>query len=285
MPSWFKKVFSTGEAKAAAPETDEPQRMPTAASEPAPAPMPGPAVQPPMPGPMADEGYVPPKIRKVINAPVLADEAEQSSWSEEIRIKAQVERDGYSCKFMVDRPVFEGLSAYFPGAEWAEGASALAERLFEIDGVGTVLIHGTTVTIGRAEGNNRGWKEMAADVGKAIRDHLKSDAPVVTDVFKDGIPPEDEIRKRIQAVLDLEINPGIAAHSGVVSLERVEGNTIYITMGGGCQGCAASTITLRHGIHNAFRRAVPEVGAIYDETDHAAGENPFFKELPAGMTP
>ncbi len=287
MPSWFKKVFKNDAGKPPEPSKAEP-----AVNQPAPEPQPRPAPmqQPPEPTPMAastaaieQDGR--PKIRKVVNAPVLADEADQSSWSEEIRIKAQVERDGYTCKFMVDRPVFEGLSAYFPAPEWAEGASPLAERLFQIDGVGTVLIHGTTVTIGRAEGNNRGWKDLATEVGAAIREHLKADKPVVTDEFKNGIPPEEDIRKRIQAVLDLEINPGIAAHSGVVSLERVEGNTVYITMGGGCQGCAASTITLRHGIHTAFRKAVPEVGAIYDETDHAAGENPFFKELPAGMAP
>ena len=116
-----------------------------------------------------------------------------------------------------------------------------------------------------------------------IRTHLKSGAPAITDAFRAGIPPEAEVRRRIQTVLDLEINPGIASHSGVVTLERVEGNSVYLTMGGGCQGCAASSITLRQGIHTAFRRAVPEVGAIYDETDHKSGSNPYFKELPAGM--
>jgi Fe-S cluster biogenesis protein NfuA len=69
----------------------------------------------------------------------------------------------------------------------------------------------------------------------------------------------------------------------MVTLERVEGNTIFLTMGGGCQGCAASSITLRQGIHTTFRRAVPQIGAIYDETDHTAGTNPYFTQLPAGM--
>jgi Fe-S cluster biogenesis protein NfuA len=84
-------------------------------------------------------------------------------------------------------------------------------------------------------------------------------------------------------VIDLEINPGIAAHSGVITLERVIGNTAFIKMGGGCQGCAASTITLREGVHKAFRDAAPQVGAILDETDHTAGSNPFYRNLPAGM--
>jgi Fe-S cluster biogenesis protein NfuA len=54
-------------------------------------------------------------------------------------------------------------------------------------------------------------------------------------------------------------------------------------MGGGCQGCAASSITLRSGVEGMFREVMPHLGALLDETDHEAGSNPFFKELPAGM--
>jgi hypothetical protein len=35
-------------------------------------------------------------------------------------------------------------------------------------------------------------------------------------------------------------------------------------------------LTLKQGIHTSFRTAVPKVGAIFDETDHTAGLNPFF---------
>jgi Fe-S cluster biogenesis protein NfuA len=47
-------------------------------------------------------------------------------------------------------------------------------------------------------------------------------------------------------------------------------------MGGGCQGCSAADLTLKQGIHTSFRKAVPMVGAIFDETDHTAGLNPYF---------
>ena len=39
----------------------------------------------------------------------------------------------------------------------------------------------------------------------------------------------------------------------------------------------AADVTLKEGIHRSFRDAVPGVGAIYDDTDHAAGENPYFR--------
>ncbi len=272
MPSWFKKVFRDDAAKPA----PIPEAAPTATA-------PQPAVQPVAPEPNITDMEGGAKIRKLISAPVIVSEEERSSWSEEIRIKARVDQDGAVCTFMIDRPVLEGLSAWFPEKIWAKDVCSLAEQLFEIKGVGTVMLHDTTVTVTYAKGSLSDWEELAQKIGSAIRDNLKSDTKVIIDDFRESIPPEDEIRQKLQDCLDLEINPGIAAHSGVITLERVDGNTIYITMGGGCQGCAASTITLRHGIHTVFRKAVPQIGAICDETDHASGTNPYFKELPASM--
>lgn len=273
MPSWFKKVFQNDAGKPAdIPESERKAVDP-------------PSIERPALGVPDTSGYEgeDPYARRLIHAPIIVDEEEQSSWSEEIRIKAQIQRDRLSCRFMVDRPVLDKYSAWFPEPETAEGVSPLAMALFDVDGVGTVLLHGTTVTLTLKYTNRRPWQEIAADAGQVIRSYLKSGEPVVVDAFSEHMPPEDEIRRKLQDCVDLEINPGIAAHSGVITLERVEGNTVYITMGGGCQGCAASTITLRQGIHTAFRTRVPQVGAIYDETDHTAGTNPFYKELPAGM--
>ena len=51
---------------------------------------------------------------------------------------------------------------------------------------------------------------------------------------------------------------------------------MYLTMGGGCQGCAMSRMTLTQGIRAAIKEAMPEVNEVVDVTDHAQGENPFY---------
>lgn len=112
---------------------------------------------------------------------------------------------------------------------------------------------------------------------------MEAGLPVFTEEFISGIPPEMDIRDKLQDVIEREINPGIAAHSGAITLDRIEGNTVFVQMMGGCQGCAASAVTLRQGIHRSFRDAVPNVGAILDVTEHTAGTNPYYTELPAGM--
>jgi Fe-S cluster biogenesis protein NfuA len=275
MPSWFKKVFTGGAGKAV-PEQEEALSSDVSIVD-------APSQESPALGKPDTSDYEQPKAREVVYAPVIMSEDDQSAYSEEVRVKARVEGDYQSCVFMVDRPLLKGSSVWLPGTEWAKDVSPLAEALFAIEGVGTVLIHDFTVTLTLTQENRRSWEEIMREVGTAIRAHLKSDDPVVSQEFLDALPPEDEIRARVSKVIEMEINPGIASHSGVVTLERVDGNSVYITMGGGCQGCAASAITLRQGIHTAFRKSVPELGAIYDETDHNAGTNPYFSELPAGM--
>jgi Fe/S biogenesis protein NfuA len=87
---------------------------------------------------------------------------------------------------------------------------------------------------------------------------------------------DDPLAQRVQDVLDQHINPGVAGHGGSVKLERLEQGTAYISMGGGCQGCASSKLTLSMGVERMMKEHVPEVKQIIDVTDHASGENPYY---------
>jgi Fe-S cluster biogenesis protein NfuA len=75
--------------------------------------------------------------------------------------------------------------------------------------------------------------------------------------------PTEEILARIEHTLDT-IRPYISSHRGhveVVDFDVAEG-TLLLRMGGTCHGCAASTLTLKHGIETRLRQAVPEVRAV-----------------------
>lgn len=85
------------------------------------------------------------------------------------------------------------------------------------------------------------------------------------------------LAEKVVKVIDEEINPGIASHGGYVSLVDVRGKDVIIQMGGGCQGCGMANVTLKDGIEVALKKAIPEIGAIYDVTDHADGKNPYYK--------
>lgn len=85
-----------------------------------------------------------------------------------------------------------------------------------------------------------------------------------------------DLPDKVQQLLDERINPSLAVHGGFAALVGVEGTRVFITMGGGCHGCAMSNATLVDGIQVMMREAIPEVTEVIDATDHSTGENPFF---------
>jgi Fe-S cluster biogenesis protein NfuA len=178
------------------------------------------------------------------------------------------------CRFTVDRPVYPGKSFAFLSKQAAEG-SPLAERLFAIDGITRAVISHNQITLHKAAPVD--WPVMGRSIGTAIRAHIASGEPAVSAAAWDNVPSSQEIRARVQEVLDTEINPAVGQHGGVVRLIDVKENQVYLQMGGGCQGCGQADVTLKFGIETAIRAAVPSVGEILDVTDHASGRNPYYR--------
>lgn len=68
---------------------------------------------------------------------------------------------------------------------------------------------------------------------------------------------------RIERTLDT-LRPYIASHRGqveVVDFDETDGK-LLLRLGGTCNGCAASAITLKHGIEARLRQHVPEVLSV-----------------------
>jgi Fe/S biogenesis protein NfuA len=85
-----------------------------------------------------------------------------------------------------------------------------------------------------------------------------------------------DLAEKVQQLIAEAINPGLASHGGYTALVGVEDTKVFLTMGGGCQGCSLSAATMVQGIQTAIKEAIPEVTEVVDVTDHAAGDNPFY---------
>jgi Fe-S cluster biogenesis protein NfuA len=122
-----------------------------------------------------------------------------------------------------------------------------------------------------------------------IANMLRHYVPEVTDVvdYRDALPkpgletPEGEA---ILRVLEEQINPAVAGHGGHISLVDVQGDTAYIRLEGGCQGCGMADVTLKQGVETTIRREVPAITSVLDVTDHAGGGNPYFQPGKGGMS-
>jgi Fe-S cluster biogenesis protein NfuA len=196
----------------------------------------------------------------------------------EITIRAEPSQlDASLCKFTVNRSVHPGGPFFFESAERAAG-SPLIERLFQISGVASVLVAGSVVTVGK--NTDASWLKLMKPIGGAIRSQLLSGVPTILERAVTASAAgrnDEEIRRAVEELLDREVNPSVASHGGKISVVDVKDKNLYIAMSGGCQGCAASQVTLKQGVEVMVRRVVPEVRAIIDATDHAAGTRPYYQ--------
>jgi Fe-S cluster biogenesis protein NfuA len=186
-----------------------------------------------------------------------------------IQIKAEVDQQDIKvCRFTVDRPV-ESDHLVFNSSDEARG-NMLATNLFKIPGISKVELNENLVTV--SQSGDEDWRQVGKRIGTAIRNFLNPPPEVPEG---DRLPSE-EVRRRVQQVLDEQINPGVASHGGFVEIIDVQDDNVFIRMGGGCQGCGAADVTLKMGVERLIRQEVPQVREILDTTDHAGGSNPYY---------
>ncbi len=83
--------------------------------------------------------------------------------------------------------------------------------------------------------------------------------------------------EKVKTLIELEINPSVASHGGVIEAVGVdEKGSVFIKMLGGCQGCAMSQATLKDGIEKSLMEKYPEISSVIDVTDHDSGDKPFY---------
>ena len=82
-----------------------------------------------------------------------------------------------------------------------------------------------------------------------------ADAPVID-------PADPDLRQRIESTLD-SIRPYLMADGGSVRLQNVTDEMVVeLELLGACGTCPMSMMTLRAGIEQAIRRAVPEITRV-----------------------
>lgn len=169
----------------------------------------------------------------------------------------------------LDRVVVPGGSLVFNGAHEAESWPVVQE-LFTVPHVAMVMARESRLLVSRDGGS---WEEILPALTERITAHYGGRRAA-----DPGEPIDEEsVRIRVEKLLEDEVNPAVAAHGGYINLLDVQGSTIYVHMGGGCQGCGMASVTLRQGVERLIKEAIPEVSRILDTTDHAAGNNPYYQ--------
>lgn len=153
-----------------------------------------------------------------------------------------------------------GRSAHF--AERVDPAvSPLAARLFAVEGVVAVFVAANFVTVTKRPEIE--WPDLAQPLVDAIRAFVEAGEPALGPEHR-PLPAGTEggVVARIQQILDEEIRPAVAMDGGDIIFAGYRDGVVELYMQGACQGCPSSTLTLKMGIEQRLREAVPEVQAV-----------------------
>lgn len=91
------------------------------------------------------------------------------------------------------------------------------------------------------------------------------------------IGPDSSLEDKINYILHNEVNPGLAAHGGNVSLEDVDDGVAVLQFGGGCQGCGMVDVTLKEGVQRTLLDQIPELRGVRDITDHTDRTAAYYR--------
>ena len=75
-----------------------------------------------------------------------------------------------------------------------------------------------------------------------------------------SISEPSDLRRRIEAVLDEHVRPGLRADGGDVEVVGIDADRIVqVRMMGACQGCPSAIMTLTFGIESTLKAQIPEI--------------------------
>jgi Fe-S cluster biogenesis protein NfuA len=145
--------------------------------------------------------------------------------------------------------------------------SPLAERLFDINGVGGVFFGSDFITVTKSDGD---WPQLKPAILGVIMEHFMSGAPVVAEgagthsdeageFFEAG---DADTVATIKELIETRVRPAVANDGGDITFRGYKEGVVYLAMKGSCSGCPSSTATLKHGIQNLLRHFVPDVTEV-----------------------
>ena len=163
-----------------------------------------------------------------------------------------------SLKFVVNEMLVpEGMSFDFPDAASTEEAP-LAKELFAYPFVDRVFYMSNFVTVTKKEDTE--WLEIQDLLKKHIQSFLESGKLILNSKAPADAPAEEETEtvKKIKTILDEYIRPAVEQDGGAITYHSFKNKKVTVTLQGSCSGCPSSTITLKAGIENLFKKMMPE---------------------------
>lgn len=165
-----------------------------------------------------------------------------------------------SLKYVVNRTLLLSGGRNFANAAAAEGKSLLAERLFTLPEVSSVMVGTNFVTVSMKDVKD--LNEFNDRVRGVIKTFLENGHQAVSPEAETTPTSLTEIEQKIIRILDEDVRPAVAMDGGDITFEKYEDGFVYLRMQGACSGCPSSLMTLKMGVETRLKQAIPEIQEV-----------------------
>ena len=172
-----------------------------------------------------------------------------------MRIETQLAADNNIVHFFAESGFPVKGSVEFSDAKSLR-RSPLAENIFDLGGVTSVVITPDCLSVTKEEGAL--WDDLKPQVLAEIMDFLsRGEAPV-----REGEETAEDVVHNIVGLLNARIRPAIRKDGGDIVFRGFENGIVYVELQGKCVGCPYSQRTLKDGVEKLLRTYIKEVIAV-----------------------
>ena len=183
----------------------------------------------------------------------------QPTTNKNIHIYLESNPNPNSLKFVINEVLVpDGKSYDFPDTASAQHAP-LALELFTYPFVERVFYMSNFITVTKNETID--WMEIQDILKKHIYDFLESGRFIYEEPAEESMSGHEEDTeeiKKIKNILDEYIRPAVEMDGGAIIFKSFDEGVVKVQLQGSCSGCPSSTLTLKAGIENLFKRMMPD---------------------------
>ncbi len=138
-----------------------------------------------------------------------------------IQITFEVDRRNANvCRFTSARTLYIGAKNIFTQSD-AKGLP-LAERLMCLSGIEQIQLIGHLLVVTKTA--DRDWEDLGEEIGSILTSYLTSSQALTPgDVEEKMMLMGRSTKEKVQYLIDMQINPGVAEHGGSVRSRGCEG--------------------------------------------------------------
>ena len=183
-----------------------------------------------------------------------------------VTVYAESTPNAAAMKFVSDYCLLEkDYNLEFGSMEEAMNISPLATELFKFPFVKSVHIRPFFITV--IKNDMASWEDVSLHLREVIRDFIKMGIPAMnaeedlpkTQVEEVEIVPEttDDTSKQIMKILDEYVRPAVESDGGTIQFRSFKDGVVKVGLGGSCNGCPSTTVTLKGGVENLLKQMLP----------------------------